>query len=133
MDATPGKRWIICHNPVEAERDQRPRDKHLARIEAELARIAAAWAKASAKAAKAGRIDNDEPHRRAECALRDHPTLGRYLRQQANGRLVINRAKVAADTKLDGKYLLSTNDPYLSAEGGPWATSTSLRPNSSAP
>ncbi|WSG43828.1 hypothetical protein OHA72_09930 [Dactylosporangium sp. NBC_01737] len=97
VDATPGKRWIICHNPDEAERDQRTRDKHLARIEAELARIAEARTKARTKAARAGRIADEEPHRKAECALRDHPTLGRYLRQQANGRLVVNRAKVAED------------------------------------
>jgi transposase len=116
VDATPGKRWIICHNPVEAERDQQTRDKHLARIQAELARIAEARTKARAKAAKAGKIADDDPHRKAECALRDHPTLGRYLRQQANGRLVIDRRKVDAEAKLDGKYLLSTNDPHLSAE-----------------
>ena len=36
-------------------------------------------------------------HTRAECALRDHPTLGRYLRQTASGRLVIDRAKIAAE------------------------------------
>ena len=116
LDATPGKRWIICHNPVEADRDQATRERHLARIDAELARITAARTKAQAKATKAGRIADDEPHRRAECALRDHPALGRYLRQQANGRLVIDRRKVAEETKLDGKYLLSTNDPHLSAE-----------------
>jgi hypothetical protein len=116
LDATPGKRWIICHNPDEAERDQQVRDKQLARIEAELARIAEARGKARAKVAKTGKIADDEPHRRAECALREHPALGRYLRQQANGRLVVNRAKIAEEAKLDGKYLLSTNDPHLSAE-----------------
>ena len=116
LDATPGKRWIICHNPAQAGRDQQTRDRHLARIEAELARIGAARAKAGAKAAKTGRIADDQPHRRAECALRDHPALGRYLRQQANGRLVIDRRKVTEEATLDGKYLLSTNDPHLSAE-----------------
>ena len=116
VDVTPGKRWIICHNPGEAERDQQTRERHLARIEAELARIADARTKARAKAARVGKIADDEPHRRAECALRDHPTLGRYLRQQANGRLVVDRGKVAEEVKLDGKYLLSTNDPHLSAE-----------------
>ncbi|MEV4139319.1 IS1634 family transposase [Dactylosporangium sp. NPDC049742] len=116
VDATPGKRWIVCHNPDEAERDRCTREKHLARIEAELARIAEARTKARAKAAKAGRIPDEEPHRKAECALRDHPTLGRYLRQQANGRLVVNRAKAVEEAKLDGRYLLSTNDPHLSAE-----------------
>jgi len=116
VDATPGKRWIICHNPVEADRDQQTRDKHLARIDAELTRIADARTRARAKAAKAGKIADDQPHRKAECALRDHPALGRYLRQQANGRLVIDRRKVDQESKLDGKYLLSTNDPHLSAE-----------------
>ena len=116
VDTTPGKRWILCHNPSEAERDQQTRARHLTRIETELARIADARAKARAKATKAGKIADDEPHRKAECALREHPALGRYLRQQANGRLVIDRAKVAAETNLDGKYLLSTNDPHLSAE-----------------
>jgi hypothetical protein len=116
LDATPGKRWIICHNPVEADRDQATRERHLARIDVELARIATARAKAGAKAAKTGRIADDQPHRRAECALRDHPALGRYLRQQANGRLVIDRRKVTEEAKLDGKYLLSTNDLHLSAE-----------------
>jgi hypothetical protein len=52
-------------------------------------------------------------HSKAECALRDHPTLGRWLRQTPSGRLVIDRAKVAAEAKLDGKYLLSTSDPHL--------------------
>ena len=53
---------------------------------------------------------------KAECALRDHPALGRWLRQLPSGRLVIDRAKVAAEERLDGKYLLSTTDPDLTAE-----------------
>ena len=57
-----------------------------------------------------------EAHSRAECALRDHPTLSRYLRQTPNGRLQIDRAKVKAEERLDGKYLLSTSDPDLTAE-----------------
>lgn len=44
-------------------------------------------------------------HVKAECALRDHPTLGRWLRQQASGRLVLDRKKIPAQERLDGKYL----------------------------
>jgi hypothetical protein len=51
-----------------------------------------------------------------ECALREHPALGRWLRQTPAGRLVLDKAKIAAETRLDGKYLLSTSDPDLSAE-----------------
>ena len=39
--ARPDRRWIVCHNPVEAERDQATRDAAIARLEAELATIAA--------------------------------------------------------------------------------------------
>jgi transposase len=42
--------------------------------------------------------------------------LGRWIRQQRNGRLVIDRAKVKAEQRLDGKYLLATSGPDLSAE-----------------
>ena len=57
------------------------------------------------------------PHRKAECALRDHPALGRWLKQHpTTGRLSINTAKITAEARLDGKYLLATSDPDLSAE-----------------
>ena len=103
------KRFIVCHNPAEAERDKAARDDTITRLQAELDRIKAARAKStSAKA--------DGAHHRAECALRDHPTLGRYLRQTPSGRLRIDRAKITAEQRLDGKYLLSTSDPDLSAE-----------------
>ena len=55
-------------------------------------------------------------HVKAECALREHPALGRWLRQTPSVRLVLDRAKIAAKARLDGKYLLSTSDPDLSAE-----------------
>src|SRR5664279_4891050 len=73
-DGDAAKRFIVCHNPGEAERDQHTRDQTITRLQAELERIKTARAKS--KGAKA-----DDAHHRAECALRDHPTLGRYLRQ----------------------------------------------------
>jgi len=103
------RRFVVCHNPAEAERDKLERDTQLARLEAELARIETARAKAKTTKAR-------EAHTRAECALRDHPTLSRYLRQTASGRLLIDRRKVAAEERLDGKYLLSSSDPDLTAE-----------------
>jgi hypothetical protein len=38
------------------------------------------------------------------------------VRQTPGGRLALDRAKLKAEAKLDGKYLLSTSDPDLSAE-----------------
>ena len=89
----------------------RAREQARARRTASAAMSAAARTKADRKA------DLDEAaHVKAECALREHPALGRWLRQTPSGRLVLDRAKIAAETRLDGKYLLSTSDPDLSAE-----------------
>jgi hypothetical protein len=103
------RRFVVCHNPAEAARDKAERDTQIARLETELARIEAARAKAKTAKAQAA-------HTRAECALRDHPTLSRYLRQTPSGRLQIDRGKIAAAERLDGKYLLSSSDPDLTAE-----------------
>ena len=54
-------------------------------------------------------------HARVEWGLREHRTLGRYLRQLNTGRLAIDRATIAAEAKLDRKYLLSTSDQHLTA------------------
>jgi hypothetical protein len=116
LDGAPGRRWIICHNPDEAEREKATRDVALARLAAELDRITAMRERASTKGGTKKSATEQAAHVKAECALRDHPTLGRWLRQQPSGRLVIDRAKVAAEQRLDGKYLLSTSDPDLSAE-----------------
>src|SRR5918994_404284 len=110
-------RVITCHNPDQAIRDQANREEAITRIEAELARIRAQRDRDRArKLSDAARHKADAAHLRAECALREHPTLGRWLRQQPNGRLVIDRAQVKAEARLDGKYLLATSDPDLSAE-----------------
>jgi len=120
-----GKRFVVCHNPAEAERDRAERDAQLARIEAELARIdalrereARQRKKQTARSARGKAIARsaEKAHVKAECALRDHPTLGRYVRLTPTGRLRVDRAKVAAEQRLDGKFLLSTSDPHISAE-----------------
>jgi transposase len=115
------RRFVLCHNPAQAERDRVQREQQLALVQQELERIAGLRAKAAAKAARAGvgrsrRSQQAADHLKAECALRDHPTLGRWLRQTPGGRLLIDRAKVKAEARLDGKFLLSTSDPDLSAE-----------------
>jgi len=103
------RRFVVCHNPAEAERDRAKRAETIRRLEEELQRLERQRAKA--KGAKAR-----EAHLRGECALRDHPSLSRYLRQLRSGRLRIDRAKVRAEERLDGKFLLSTSDPDLDAE-----------------
>jgi transposase len=126
LASDPQRRWIICHNPIEATRDKTRRDSQLAAITQELDRIAAARAadvkKAQAKAARQGSKrmavkPADNLHRKAECALRDHPSLGRRLKQHpATGRLSIDKSKVKTEANLDGKYLIATSDPDLTPE-----------------
>jgi hypothetical protein len=94
------RRFIVCRNDEEARRDKTRRDQAVARIETELAAIRS--------------VDQDAHHKR-ECALRAHPSLGRYLRQSASGRLALDRQKISAEERLDGKYLIETSDRTLSA------------------
>jgi transposase len=101
------RRLIVCHNPEEAQRDRERRERALLRIEAELERIE----RLRARAGKSGTA-----HERSECALRDHPSHSRYLRQLPSGRLRIDRQKLQAEERLDGKFLLETSDPDITAE-----------------
>ena len=102
-------RYVVCHNPAEADLQRDRRDGHLARITTELERLAAQRERANTNS-------ETQAHHRGECALRDHRTLGRYLRQTKTGRLVLDRAKITAEERLDGKYLLTTSDMTLAAE-----------------
>ena len=55
-------------------------------------------------------------HSKAVCALKSHPADGRFVEELADGTLRLDRARLRAEERLDGKYLLSTTDPSLSAE-----------------
>ena len=94
------KRFVIVRNPSQVERDRYKRERTITRLEEELAALP----------------DGGEEHTQAVCKLLTHPTKKRYLRQDRRGRLHINRAKVKAEQKLDGKYLILTSDDSLSAE-----------------
>jgi len=120
LEDTPGVRWIVCLNPAEAVKDKTARDAAVERAGAEIARIAAARTttktalEAAADPKKRKRLEAElAGHAKAECVLRDHKALGRWLRQTPEGRLALDKAKIAAEEKLDGKYLLSTSDPHL--------------------
>jgi hypothetical protein len=115
-DGDAARRFVVCHNPDEAERDRTRREETIARLDAELERIAAARARTATRKQQSRRDAEEAAHTKAECALRDHPALGRYLRQTRTGRLVIDRGKIVAEARLDGKFLLSTSDPDLTAE-----------------
>jgi len=55
-----------------------------------------------------------EDHTKRVCELIADKTFGRYLREQKNGELKLDKGKLAKEAKLDGKYLIRTSDPHLS-------------------
>jgi hypothetical protein len=100
-DGSDRDRFVICHNPERAVRDRAVREQILARLSEQIAgsdRLTAA------------------KRRELYGALSTKPAFKRFLRQTATGKLRIDRAAVATDAKLDGKFLLRTSDESLSAE-----------------
>ncbi len=55
-------------------------------------------------------------HTKAVCDFGAHKVFGRYLRELKSGALKLDKAKIDAEAKVDGKYLISTSDEHLSVE-----------------
>jgi hypothetical protein len=95
------ERFIICFNPEAAERDAAVRTRMIAQLEEMIS-------------------DSDALSRDKRAELRGvistRPGLNRYLRVTPGGLLRTDAAKAKAEENLDGKYLLRTSDPKLSAE-----------------
>jgi transposase len=94
------RRYLVCHNPDEAEREQAHRERLLELVRAELAALDARQA----------------DHPKKACELMASRRFGRYLRMDARGRLSLDTTKVAAEAKYDGKFVVTTNDDTLDAE-----------------
>jgi Transposase DDE domain len=94
------ERFVICHNPGGAERDAAIRARLLARLRE-----------------KIDGTDKLSATKRAELrgVISTKPGLNRYLRVTPGGLLRIDAAAVKAEENLDGKYLLRSSDPKLSA------------------
>src|SRR5271157_1261146 len=95
------ERFVICHNPEGAERDAAIRARMIARLK-EL-------------------IDGSDTlgkDKRAELrgVISTKPGLNRYLRVTPSGLPRVDAGKAKAEENLDGKYLLRTSDPKMSAE-----------------
>ena len=93
------KRFAVVLNEKEAAKDRLTREKHLQTIALELS--------------KTGAMEKKE-HTKAICALTSHKTYGRYLKIRKDGTVEIDKSKIAAEERLDGKYLLKTSDDTLS-------------------
>jgi hypothetical protein len=95
------ERFVICHNPEGAERDAAIRARMITQLK-ELIDGAGALAK----------------DKRAELrgVISTKPGLNRYLRVTPGGLLRVDASKAKAEENLDGKYLLRTSDPAMTAE-----------------
>ena len=93
-------RYVICRNPVEAQRDREQREQLAADLAAELKLL----------------DQTRGVHAKRACALRINRRFGRYVKQSSTGRLSVNAALLHEEERLDGKYLLRSSDDTLSAE-----------------
>jgi transposase len=95
------QRFVICHNPEAAERDQQVRTNlvtHLSQL-----------------------IDGSDSwtaRRRDELvgSLKTKPGLRRYLRRTKTGLLRVDHGAIKRETHLDGKWLLRTSDLTLTPD-----------------
>jgi Transposase DDE domain len=100
-DGTMRDRFVICHNPEEARRDQAVREQLLAQLTDAIAGSDALTPKERQKLY--GRLSTKRG-------------LKRFIRTTKTGLLRIDRGAVTAEAHLDGKFLLRTSDPTLSVE-----------------
>jgi transposase len=94
------KRYVLCLNPQEAERERARREQLLVELDAELTLLE----------------QRQDDHPKAACALMASRRYGRYLSADWRGRPKLDAAKVKAAEKFDGKFVVITNDDTLSAE-----------------
>ena len=95
------RRYVVCHNPSEQERQRAHRKRLLEELQAELDTLAAP---------KRG------GHSKRMCDLISSARFGRYLIQVPGTGLMINRSAVADAERYDGKWVVTSDDDTLSAE-----------------
>lgn len=100
-DGEARRRYLLVRNPEEAARDRAQREAMLTELRQRL---------------KALKASKGSEHSKQHCALRSHPTFGRWLRTDARGSLVVDERKVHEEERLDGKYILRTSDDTLSPD-----------------
>jgi hypothetical protein len=89
------RRYVLCLNREEAARQQHRRQRLIEQLQAEL-----------------NALGTDHP--KAACRLLASRRFGSYLSQDAQGRPFVDRDKIRAAERLDGKFVLTSNDDTLS-------------------
>lgn len=84
------KRYLICYNPYQAQKDKETREAVVEYLQAEITDL--------------------NPDTKKAAALYGHRYKGRYLRKLKDGTLKIDRMQIREDEKYDDKYILLTSD-----------------------
>ncbi|HEY4604731.1 MAG TPA: transposase, partial [Blastococcus sp.] len=100
-DGARAQRFVVCHNPAQADRDAQVRANLVTHLR--------------------GLIDGSDDwsaRRRDELvgSLKGRPGLRRYLRRTNRGLLRIDNEAIRREAHLDGKWLLRTDDLTLTGE-----------------
>jgi len=94
------RRYVVCYNPQEAERQRAHREELLAELGAELAAME----------------KREDEHPKRACHLLASRRYGRYLRKLKDGRLRLNKAAIKEAGRRDRLWVIRTNDESLSSE-----------------
>jgi hypothetical protein len=95
------RRYVICHNPQEKKRQRKHREQVLKELEAELSSL---------------RECAGEGHSKRVCQLRASGRYGKYIRLTRTGKPVIDQGRIREQERLDGKFVVHSNDDTLDAE-----------------
>jgi hypothetical protein len=94
------RRYVVCYNPQEAERQRRHRAQVLTELTAEIESLT---------------TQTGKTHGKRVCELRASGRYGHYLRFTKTGQPRIDAARITALAKLDGKFVVHSNDDTLTA------------------
>jgi hypothetical protein len=94
------RRYVVCYNPEEAARQKQHRDQVLKELAAEIDGLG---------------TPRGPSHSKRVCDLRASGRYGRYLRLTRRDVPRIHQAAVAEASRLDGKFVVHSNDDTLSA------------------
>ncbi len=100
-DGEKRKRLVLVKNTQELERQRIVRQEIIVTIEKKIADLNSRTSRS---------------HNKQVCELKAHSTYGKYVKELKDGRLKIDRKKVATDRRYDGKFLIETSDDTLSIE-----------------
>jgi hypothetical protein len=95
------QRFVVCHNPEQADRDEAVRGRLVSHLE-QLMAGSDAW--------------TDRRRDEFVGSLKTKPGLRRYLRRTNGGLLRVDAAAIKRESHLDGKWLLRTSDTTLTPD-----------------